>query len=232
MADYCTTADVKAPSKKSYTDLEGVIAGLITAASRSIDYVCNLPQGVEFVTPAAAAVRLYPGSGDPVQWMDVCTSITLVEVKDSPTDSTYTAWAATDWIAATGDPRRPDFNALPRRFLLVDPTGVQTVFTSGRLIGRRGFMPAEMVGSWGLGQLSMANMAVPTVRITARWGWADTVPPAIKQATIAIVNKWMKRGESAWADLVASNDVGQLAYTVRDDPHVMMMLARYAEPAV
>jgi hypothetical protein len=59
-----------------------------------------------------------------------------------------------------------------------------------------------------------------SVQITAKWGYALTVPDQVKQATIMQAARWYKRGESAWADATASGEMGQLLYRKAFDPDI------------
>ena len=221
MADYCTVSELRAAIDKTLTDDDTTIGTTITAISRTIDQFCNRPDG--FVALSTATARTFTGSGQAVQWIDECAAITLVAVKDSPSDSTYTSWAATDWIAGKGDPRNPDFNHTPYDWIMIDPNGDYASFSSGAYTTRRGFRP-ESIGTRG----------VPTVRVTAKWGHSLTVPPAIKQACLIEAGRIYKRGQSAFADTLANVDFGQLMYTKGLDPATQLILVsgRYVRPAV
>jgi hypothetical protein len=222
MVDYCAAADVYLPTNKMKPTPEDntVFAALITAASRAIDNHCNRPDG--FIAASVASARQYTGSGDYVQFIDECVSITLVETKLSITDS-YTAWAATDWLPFSGDPLSPNFNGLPYDALMTSGDGSFPLFHSGRVPYLRGFQP----------DVDNTGRALPTVRITAKWGASVAVPEAIKQACIIQVARWYKRGQSGWADTLASNDFGQLMFTKALDPAIVEILdnGRYVKPA-
>lgn len=212
MADYCTVADIRVQIEKTTTTSDTILAAMITAASRAIDNYCNRPDGFE---AAAASARVFAGSGGTVQWIDECAAITLVAVKDSVTDSSYTAWAASDWIAGRGDPvHSPDFNRLPYQWIMIDPSGNYNVFTSGRYTALRGFRP----------DTDAPARSVPTVQVTAQWGYALMVPEPIQQACIIQVSRWLKRGQSGWSDAIAVADTGQLIYKAKLDADVKLLL--------
>lgn len=82
-------------------------------------------------------------------------------------------------------------------------------------------------GVWARGR-------VPTVRAAARWGYAETVPPAIKQAAITLAMRWWMRGRTAWSDATASPELGALMYRQEVDPDVRMLLdrGRFVRPAL
>jgi hypothetical protein len=224
MADYCTSAEVKAQPDITGATHDAVIAAMITAASRAIDNYCRRPDGFVALSLVNATYRLYAGSGVAVQRIDECVAVTEVNVKDSPTDSTYTAWLAGDYIAASGDPESPDFNRTPYTLLIVDPTGDYSFFTGGMFSFRKGFRPDPDVPYRG----------VPTIQVKARWGYAATVPEAIKQATIIQVCRWLTRGGSSWADSIGSAETGTLMFRSELDPDVKFILSsgRYVRPAV
>lgn len=66
----------------------------------------------------------------------------------------------------------------------------------------------------------------PSVRVTARWGYAETVPPQVKQATIILASRWWMRGRTAWSDATAGPDLGTLLYRQDLDPDVRTILER------
>ena len=214
MADYCTLDELKEAITVETSGHDSPLLGAITAASRAIDSYCNRPDG--FVALATATARRFSGSGGAVQWVDECVEVTDVEVKDSATDTAYTAWAASDWLAASGNPENPDFHRTPYRMLIVDPTGDYDHFTGGRFAWRAGFRPDPN---------SVRQRGTPTVRVTAKWGYAVSVPAQVKEACIIQTARWYKRGQSAWADTVANPDVGQLMYRKELDPDVKFILS-------
>src|SRR5512139_678233 len=221
MATYCTTAELRTQIEKTGITGAGSDAALgivIEAASRFIDNFYNRPDG--FVAPAAASARVFAGQGKPYLLIDECAAVTTVAVKDSASYTTYTAWAAGDWLAARGDPEDPDFNHTPYDLLLVLPTGKYSVFTNGTYIGKRGFPPE-----------TDTPFMIPTVQVTARWGYALTVPGEIKEICIALSARWFKQGTGAWSDTLAAPDFGQLIYR-KENVDIRMMLDRFVKPAI
>lgn len=220
-AVYATAAELRDRIDKTGTTKDAVLDALLSASSRAIDGFCNRPDG--FIAIATATARTYPGSGKPYQWIDECISVTKVEVKDDPSDDDYTLWAAADWAAFSGDPEFPDFNSLPIRGLMVTAAGNYSVFTSSRYTTKRGFRPMIEI-----------PFNVQTVRVTARWGYAASAPPQVREACIVQAARWFKRGESGWADALASPDGGQLFYRKSLDPDLQAMLvhARLVRPVV
>jgi len=212
---YATVAEVKGQIGKLQPDSDAVIDDLITTAAELIDSLCLRPDGFE--ADSIASARTYPGSGGPIQAIDDCVEISLVEVKASATDSTYESWETTDWIAFTGDNQRPNFQPVsqgkPYTKLMVAPSGDYSTFTSSSFSGHRGFRPSVE-----------QPFAVPTVRITAKWGYATTPPQRVKQATIIQAARWYKRGQGAWEDTLGNAEMGMIMYRKELDPDVVNLL--------
>ena len=221
MTAYGTAAELRTRIDKTSVVLDATLTAIITAASRNIDQACNRPDG--FVALTTATARKYSGSGKPYQLIDECVSITLVAVKESATDDSYTSWETTDWIAFSGDPRWPDFNSTPYNAIMVDPTGDEAVFTMGWYTTRGGFRPT-----------TDQHRGVPTVQVTAKWGYATTVPYDIKEAALMQAARWYKRYESAMSDVLASGELSTLLYRQSLDPDIRRILidGRYVKPAV
>lgn len=219
------------PSYASVLELRGVSNQLtnvddfeiqiaLDAAKYAIDNYTNHPLG--FVAQTTATSRLYSGGSNSYLMIDECTSITSVEVKDQPTSTTYTAWDAGDWIACTGDPDEPDFNSQPYDMVIVSGIGTPRYFHGGSLFEWRDADDERSL-----------LRRLPNVRITATWGYSVSCPPSVKLATIAQATRWLKRGQSAWADTLASSDFGTPQYRKPLDPDIQMMLvnARLVKPA-
>jgi len=198
MTDYCTVAEVKAQIEKIRDTSDTEIAAMITAASRSIDNYCGRTRD-GFVASDTAAARDFVGSGTNYQLIDECVAISTVAVKYyGEEDDDYEMWASTDWIGARGRPQLPTYGATPYTMILVRPDGTEATFPSG--------------------------YDIPTVRVTARWGYAASVPDVVKQACIIQVARWFKRGQSGWADTVGSPETGTLLYQQTLDPAVKQLL--------
>lgn len=212
MADYTTVQAVRAAMNSVVANSkDGEIERVISAVSRHFDRYCNRPDG--FVAGAIATARVFAGTGTPVLRMDDAIAVALVEAKANGVSS-YVAWAAADWVAFRGDARRPDFNTLPVTGLISTSAGAYTYFpdAAGRGEGLRN--------------------REPTIRITARWGYAAAVPYDIEQACIMQVTRLFKRGESAFANSI-ENEFGTMTYRALD-PEVsnILKMGRYVRPMV
>ncbi|HML23516.1 MAG TPA: hypothetical protein PKD09_17805 [Aggregatilinea sp.] len=221
MTAYVTAEEIRAQAGKLSDTDDTLLGALAAAATEAINNYCGRPDG--FLAAATGSARLFAGTGTATMRIDECAAISLVEVKDSVTDTGYTAWAASDWIGFSGDPMRPDFNRLPYTGLMIAPGGSYAAFSDGRYNGRGGFRPA-----------ADRMQAVPTVRVTARWGYALVLPDVIRQACITQASRWYKRGQASWSDAIGNADVGQLFYRRVLDPDVELMLkaGRFVRMAV
>lgn len=210
---YATASELSTQTGVDLTKYQTQVEALLDAASEAINNQCHRKDG--FVADTVASTRLFAGSGQSIQMIDECVEITAVAVKRSLTDSVYTTWSATDWLAFGGSYKRPDFNVLaydePRPYtgLMVAINGNHSVFTSGQTnTGREGFPPLNNYRA--IGQ--------PTVQVTAKWGYAVTVPNAIKQATLIHAARFFKRGQAQWADALANADFGEVRFIKKTDP--------------
>lgn len=210
---YATVTEVKTNIGKTGAEDDVNLAVVLDAAEAAIDRICNRLDGFKALTTATA--RVFFGLGKPFQFIDECVAITTVAVKDSPTDSTYTAWAAADWVAFSGDPQYPDFNGLPYTGVMVDPGGDFSVFISGKFSSRKGFSQDLDV--------TFVPRQIPTVKVTARWGYSVAAPAQVKLAAIALTARWWKRGKGSWQNAVQSADFGTMNFD-NEDKDIMMML--------
>lgn len=232
MADYATVAQVKNRIDKTGDEADAWLAEIITAASRAIDNFCHRPRG--FVADDDASARVYAGSGTATMRIDECIEITKVEVKDSLTDDDYVEWTDSDYIAFRGAPRDPEFNETPYDHLMVVVNGDYNIFTSGALSSRsdkdRYFAPLRYRRAYN----PRGARSQPTVRVTAKWGYAETVPGAIREACAMQTARWFKRYQSAMSDVLASGELGKLFYRQELDPDVKFLLVagRYVRPTV
>lgn len=214
MADtlYATVLELKQQSDSTVSKYDTVIQMFLNAAAETIDGYCN--RRTSFV--AANAVRQYAGSGKPSLYIDDCTLVTLVEIKYSPSDTAWTPLASGAWVPFSGDARSPNFNRTPYSALMLTGSGQQSIFPTGQYA------------------LAPPGNGLPTARVTAKFGYADEVPPQVKAATIAQAHRWLKRGQSGWSDAMAQGETGMLLFKKVLDPDIQMMLvnSRLVRPAL
>jgi hypothetical protein len=211
---YATVEELRAEIDKTSNTADLTLVRLLDAASRVIDRYTGV-EPTSYIADLAASARVYAGSGKPWQRIDPCMAITLVAVKDGITDTTYTSWAVTDWIAFSGDAEDPDFNLTPYDAIMCDIAGDFSVFLSGSSTVTAGFRFAPV---------SEFVRGIPTVQVTARWGLADSVDADIRFATVFQAARWHKRLQAGGSDTLASAELGRLMYTKKIDPAVAMVL--------
>ena len=219
---YATAAELRARiNKTDATKDVTVITPLLSAAERNINKACNRPDG--FVALTTATARIYTGSGKSYQWIDECIEVTKVEVKETVTDDDYTEWSSSDYIEARGDPKCPNFNTLPYHMLIIDPGGSYSLFTNGTYSYVPGFPPEVDI-----------VRGVPTVRVTAKWGFSEDVPADIKEACLMQAARWFKRFDGAMSDALATENLGALLFRQSLDPDIKRLLVdgRYIKPVV
>jgi hypothetical protein len=204
---------------------------LLLAASRAVDGVCNrFDDG--FVAEDEPSARIFVGAGSP--WLTIrdefSVAPTLVRIKSSVTDTAYSiTLSGSNYMPFAGGPEKPNYNKLPYGGLMIMPGGVVKTFPSGMIEPDEGWFGWENTRP----QANVKQMIqVPTVEITAQWGYAVEVPSTIKQATITVAARWFKRGQSFWADTIASSNFDMMNYRKVLDPDVEMMLklARMVRP--
>jgi hypothetical protein len=225
MPIYATVIDLREEMNLDSAAHDATLVRILDAAEVKINNFCKRPDG--FVADTSATARYYVGSGDPYQDIDECVEITGVAVKDSVSDDedSYTAWTlgvvgtttGADCFPARGSKKRPDYRTpaqvgKPYTMLVIGANADYSTFTGGGWTGRSGF------------RRTLTMRGLPTVQVTARWGYASTVPADIKEATIMQAARWYKRLQSAMADATASAELGQLLYTQKLDPDIAGIL--------
>ena len=222
-AAYATVKELRAEMNLDATTDDLTLARLLDAAATNIDRACGVyrPGFQYFIAAVTATARAFPGSGLQYQRIDPCVEITLVAVKDSVTDTTYTSWTPTDWMAYSGSHTFPNFNDLPYTAIMIEPGGDYAVFTSGGYGTRASYFPPQ---GDGLTPYRQGGRMTPTVQVTARWGYSDTVPPDILEANIMQAARWYKVLQGGMTDSIGSPDLGTLMYTKALHPDVARIL--------
>lgn len=220
---YATVTELRAQPNVQGDGDDTVIELALLVASRAIDGFCNRVND-GFVASEFPVAREYPGQGTPWLYLDEFIELpTVVEMKPDATSDTYsTTISPSSVIPFAGSYERPNYNSRPYSGLMLKPNATATRFVNGKL---------EAGAAW-LGwfnesrpSTNIRDLAIfPTVRITARWGYSETIPPQVKQATITMASRWFKRGQSFWADVAGNNDMQMLMYRQSLDPDVKMML--------
>lgn len=205
---------------KQVDDSNGRITRLILDVSEAIDRICNRPDG--FLAGDTATARTFPGSGSGVLRIDDAVEITAVGVKENASDTSFTTWDADTYLGFSGDERFPDFNHTPY-------SGIMAAYGSGSIFTSPwGSDDIAWASSrWnGFSRLSRRGPAPPTVRISARWGFADEVPGPVEEACIIQASRMWKRARSAYADTLVGGEMGNLLFRVQMDNDLKLMLEK------
>lgn len=220
MPAYGTLAELKAEMQKTDTGDDTILQVLLDDATVAINNLCHRPDG--FVAHATATTRTFAGQGRAWLYIDECAAIDAVSVKDSPTDTTYVLWVqGTDYTFASGDPRFPDFNCVakgqPYTFLLILPEGEYSTFLNGAYTDD-----------------DDCTHRVPTVQVTAHWGYATVCPSSIRRACLIQAARWYKKMQSAGADTGANANLGTLTYgrILDGDIEALLKQGRYIREAI
>lgn len=199
MASYATVEELtdRWESRASPTSAQiGVMVDILEAISRKIDRFTGRPDNA-YKVPDAASYKYYSGTGGDYQVINECVEISQVAVKTSYDETTYDAWTSPtsnmsgdgDWIPASGDSRSPKWNTTPFTLLIIDPNGDYSYFTRG--------------------------MGYPTVRVSARWGYSETVPSYVREACLAQALILIKRFQGAMSSAIANYDLGVISSKIR-----------------
>jgi len=196
---YGTVEELCARIEIVYADLTAAeiatLLEVLTAISRKMDNFTRRPDG--YVALDTAELRYFSGAGK--QWVRIpeCTSVTLVAMKESYTDTTYVAMTTPsalyagdgDWMPSAGSYAYPNFGRTPYTMLMMDPNGDYEVF--------------------------LKSYGNPNLQITAKWGYATTVPDDIKEACLAQTTILWKRFQGSMSSRLATQDLGSIAYRIR-----------------
>jgi len=215
---YANAAELRDRINKKGSIKDGILTALIAAAERNINTTTNRPDG--FVAAETGTARVQAGNGGRHLRIPECVEIVSVAAKAATTDSTYTAWTASDWIGFAGDPEEPEFQPLeigkPYDGIMIAPSGDYSYFPDGYFSGKR------------------RKTRVPMIEITSKWGYSIETPPDIKEACLMQAARWFKRFEGSMSDALASDELGALLYRQSLDPDIKRILVdgRYIRPAL
>jgi hypothetical protein len=226
---YCTPVEVRGQMKGESSADDTILTAMILAVSRFLDgYMGRAEDG--FVALSTATARLYPGTGLRWLWIDECVSITSVKVKDAVTDTAYnTTLGAGEYRGFRGDPRTPNsvnFNRLPYHGLMLSAASRKSYFLEGS------FQSINSYYNYNDRDRDISEVFEPTIEVTAKWGYAVTLPPIIKQAAIMQTTRIYKRMQGGMADALLSPDFGQSRFIsdLDKDVKVLLNMSRLKRP--
>jgi hypothetical protein len=210
MADYATVTQVKAHAPEmvgTSTTYDAILTSLVTRASRAIDtFTLRAPDAYKV---ASTSTRYFDGSGCAQLWVDeMAAAPTAVSVAESGviddsggTGGTYTAWSASDYLLWPYN--APDWR---QPYLRIDIDGLN-------------------------GTKATWYRYRKAIKITAKFGFSETVPPEIEEATIIQTTRWFMRGKQGFMDESAFDIVGQLS-VLRLDPDIVQMVRHFMRAVI
>lgn len=220
MASYATAEQLRAQPGVTGTGDDTTIDLMLSAASLAIDGFCGRPED-GFLAAGTATMRIFPGSDEPWLMLPENVETTKVEVKFSASDTTWEELSTSLWLPFHGAPDWPNYNRFPLNGIVLLRGGPLTRF-----------LRETQHSTWESEEEIGIPSPLPTVRVTAKWGYATVTPDLIIQATITQAARWFKRGQSFWADTTSSDTMGTLQYRKSLDPDIQMMLelSRFVRP--
>ena len=212
---YCSAKDVRTAMGQTSKDDDTKITGLIAASSRMIDGYCGR-KNTGFQAIQTASARIYSGTGHRYLYIDECVQITALAVKAALTDATYdTSLAATEYAVFRGSYQQPNFNDAPYHGVLLTANSTISKFLRGN---------SNYTNYFDSQDYSPKDVDTPTVQVTARWGYADSIPDPIKQATIMQSIRLYHRQEGSMADALLQGDFGEMKFLAMMDKDVKVLL--------
>ena len=202
MADYCTSAEVKADMPgsglASSTDMDATISSMITIASRAIDR--EVGRWDNFFYPTTDdQTRYFDGSGELEQPIDEMVSLTSVSVSESDGRAST---SYTDWTEDT------DYYVWPYNYASIGKPIQKLIVDNDS--GSKGVFYRVRKG----------------VKVSGVFGYASSPPDTIKQACKMQVIRWVMKAKQAYQQQSANAQVGQKIYTELD-PDIKDLLRPY-----
>ncbi len=210
---YATADEIRTRMGMDSTDDNVILLAYATAVSRLIDGFMGRKE-TGFKALAAATARVFAGTGERYLFINENIEVTAVKLKDALTDSTYDkTLVATEYESFRGSFSNPNFNDLPYSAIMLSANATVGSFLSGNAINYF----EDTINNTKAPQL-------PTVQITAKWGYAENVPEVIKEATVMQSVRIYKRLQGGMADALLTGDLGQSRFISKLDKDVQVLL--------
>jgi hypothetical protein len=203
-SNYITEDEIKEamPDQSWSTAYDSLLDSLASRASRAIDRYTNRAPGSYLV--ATTSIRYFTGDGSIYLYPgEMAEAPTAVAVAETGDLTTYTAWSTASDYWPT--PYNAASEGEPYTGLEIDPVG-----------GTKMLWPTFP----------------RSVRVTAKWGHAASVPDDVKQAALIQAVRWFKRGQQGYQDVGAIAELGQLRYVKGLDPDVETLIEHLRRQAV
>ena len=166
---YATAEDLRAQVDVNRTIHDSVLDGMLEAASRAIDGICNRPDG--FLALAVGTERRYPGNADGYISIGECVAVTSVKAITWDSLLVETQTALTDWYAYKGSFAFPVYEP-PYTAIMLEGSFPESKTPNIAVVAR-----------WGYADAIPALVRQATITIAARWwmrgrsAWSDAVMP-------------------------------------------------------
>ncbi len=203
MADYCSTSDIKAEMPDSTlasttdTTYDTAIGNFITSASRLIDR--EVGREPNWFASTDEQTRYFDGSGEVVQDIDECHTLTSVSVSEQGLTSSS---GYTDWTLDT------DFYVWPYNY------------------SELGIPFTRLIADFNGNGIKFPRYR-KSVKVVGQFGYSSTPPEDIKQACKIQAMRWFGRAKQMYQDASANANTGQLIYIKKLDPDVEELLFSY-----
>lgn len=208
--DYATVEDLYEIVDLDPEKYSTIMQFMLDSAAKHIDNVTKRKQD-GWVADSVATPRLFVGSGNEFVEIDENVAVTSVSFKYDFDDATYTSMASGDYIALAGTKNKPDFNKTPYTMLMINPNGDYDYFPH--------------VTSFGATLRDNTKLpSYPSIQVTAKWGYAVTVPEVIKTCVVMQATRYVKRAQAVFGDALGNADFGEIRYVRKMDNDIASML--------
>lgn len=203
---YATADEVFDSINQTSKSDTGQVNRILRTVSRWIDGYMNRGE-YGFVAESTASARVYAGEAKAYLYVMDFVELSTVKMKTSIDQTTYDyTFTSGEIIPFRGDPRRPNYNKLPYHGILVAYNATYPFFTSGR--------PASVSRKWNRLHPDTNNniTSLPTVEVTAKYGYAVSVPDVIKEVTIMETIRLYKQERAGMGDAGMNVEIGQTQF--------------------
>ena len=214
---YATANEIFDELDQTKRDDAPVVARIAKAVSRWIDGYCNR-QDYGFIALTSATANVYSGAGKAWLYLPDFVELTTVKMKTSISQTTYDfTFDSADIIPFRGDVRNPQYNKLPYHAIMININASYTHFTDGNRLSTRN---RAIVLPDSDNQLP----AIPTIEVTAKWGYSVVVPDIIKQVCIIESARIYKQSRAGYGDASLNQELGQTNFVKALHPTAKKML--------
>jgi len=193
---------------------------IIGTVSRWIDAFMNR-KDYGFVALETATANVYTGNAKSYLYLPDFIDTPTVKMKTSIDETTYDyTFLSGEILPFRGDPRNPNYNSLPYHGIIVAYNATYPYFTSGR--------PASVSRKWNrlYPDNSDNEVSLPTVQVTAKWGYSETVPEIIKEVCIIETLRLYKQEQAGMGDAGFNTQLGNTQYVKALHPSAKDMLLK------